>query len=146
MFTVIFIFRLECLKLSSRWEGGVSLGEPTQCDHPPLRALTPCWSSGPPSQSLLYCSIVLPYSPHEASVGYNLNCWFLLEIGPANWLTAWLMRLPKTVHFSCPHHPWQPRCTARQCKEVSRACPAHAPSCECSGRDSTREKLHQGGI
>ena len=46
-----------------------------------------------------------------------------LPIFPEGWifpplLASWLLWLSITVHFSCPHHQWEPRCSAWRCGQV----------------------------
>lgn len=90
----------------------------------PLHALAvgprSLWTVAPAFQ---YCSVLL-LSEHVP--GRHVDCRFSWSLDLPPLLAAWLLWLPQTTPFSCPHGPWEPRCGAR---DVSRCLGTAGLSC-----------------
>lgn len=134
----------------SRWEGGWEhLGANlvwARSFHYPSHPGS--WSDQPYKHLPPYFSIVLSYSSQKIWVACNLDCLFSfpwgLDLPPL--LAAWLFLLPRTAHFSCPHHhttsPGAGQGNVDRCLKTGGAltwCSVH------SGKEGLRIKLLKTG-
>ena len=122
---VIFIFKFwkpESVCSPDGKEDG-SVWEQTYCERPLFTTLHTL-AAGPmsPVNSCYYTSTSLSYSSQKASVGCNSVAHFSQRLDFPPLLAAWLLWLSKTVHFSCLHHQWEPRCSAMRCGQVFERC------------------------